>query len=54
MDYLAVKSVLDINAEDWLVVSRILTKLVPSYDVWAFGSRVNRRAKQYSDLDIAV
>lgn len=54
MDYLAVKAVLDTKPEDWQVVSRILAKLVPDYDAWAFGSRVNGRAKKYSDLDIAV
>jgi predicted nucleotidyltransferase len=54
MDYLAVKANLDIKAEDWLIVNRILAKLVPNYDVWAFGSRVNGRAKPFSDLDIAI
>lgn len=54
MDCLALPPALDIKAEDWLVVSGILACLVPTYDIWAFGSRVTGRAKQYSDLDLVV
>ena len=32
----------------------ILDAHVPQYEVWAFGSRATRTAKQYSDLDLAI
>jgi len=35
-------------------VSDILKEHVPEYTVWAFGSRVQGRAKKYSDLDLAI
>ena len=45
---------LDINDREWETVSRILQASVPACEVWAFGSRVQARAKPYSDLDLAV
>lgn len=36
------------------IVREILQKYVPTYEVWAFGSRVNDNVKPYSDLDLAV
>lgn len=45
---------LDLNQRDLNVVTRILTRYVPGYTVWAFGSRVTGTAKPYSDLDIVV
>ncbi|VTU09026.1 DNA polymerase subunit beta [Actinobacillus porcinus] len=36
------------------IVREILQKYVPTYEVWAFGSRVNGNVKPYSDLDLAV
>ncbi len=35
-------------------VRTILAKHVPRCDVRAFGSRINKTAKDYSDLDLAV
>jgi len=35
-------------------VGRILATLVPDVEVWAFGSRVDGRAKPHSDLDLAI
>jgi len=54
MDYSISPAALDIKGEDWSVVSGILARLVPTYDIWAFGSRVTGKAKQYSDLDLVV
>lgn len=45
---------IDIRPDLWKIVSDILRKHVPRYEVWAFGSRVKGRAKRYSDLDLAV
>lgn len=46
---------LEVEAEDIGIVLAILKALVPEREVWAFGSRVHRRAlKKYSDLDLAV
>ncbi|WP_293729347.1 nucleotidyltransferase domain-containing protein [uncultured Actinobacillus sp.] len=36
------------------IVREVLQKYVPTYEVWAFGSRVNGNVKPYSDLDLAV
>jgi predicted nucleotidyltransferase len=35
-------------------VKSILKEFLPSYEVRAFGSRVNGTAKKYSDLDLAI
>ena len=45
---------IDIRPSDWQIVRSILEKHVPSYEVWAFGSRARWEAKDYSDLDLAV
>ena len=38
----------------WQLVRYILQLHVPADEVWAFGSRARRRAKPYSDLDLAI
>ncbi|MBN1587381.1 MAG: nucleotidyltransferase domain-containing protein [Candidatus Omnitrophica bacterium] len=35
-------------------IKRILTSLVPEYEVRIYGSRVNGSARSYSDVDLAV
>lgn len=45
---------IDISPKDWAIVRNILRLHVPDRGVWAFGSRAAWRAKQYSDLDLAV
>jgi type I restriction enzyme, S subunit len=45
---------IDIRPDLWVIVRDILDKHVPQCDVWAFGSRAKWKAKQYSDLDLAV
>ncbi|MGB4497522.1 MAG: nucleotidyltransferase domain-containing protein [Methylococcaceae bacterium] len=45
---------IDLNPQDWNEVCRILQIHAPNYPVWAFGSRVKRKAKAYSDLDLAI
>ena len=45
---------IDVRPDDWAIVSDILRKHVPQYEVWAFGSRAKWTAKEYSDLDLAV
>lgn len=45
---------IDLKPQDWAEVARILQTHVPDLDVWAFGSRVKRTAKPYSDLDLAL
>lgn len=45
---------IDIEPEDWAIVRDILQKNVPQCEVWAFGSRVTGRAREYSDLDLAI
>ena len=36
------------------IVLEILTRHVPGREVWAFGSRVNGRARRFSDLDLTI
>ncbi len=45
---------IDLAPEHRAAVERILKKIVPDCDVFAFGSRVTGTAKKYSDLDIAI
>ena len=45
---------IDLNPRDWEIVRSILARHVPKYEVWAFGSRARRAAKEYSDLDLAI
>jgi len=46
--------VLDLRPDQLQIVQHILQRRVPTFDVWAFGSRVKGAAKPYSDLDLAV
>jgi type I restriction enzyme S subunit len=39
---------------EWLIIRNILRAHAPDCTVWAFGSRATGRAKQYSDLDLAI
>ena len=45
---------LDVRPQEWETVRRILQRLVPDREVWAFGSRVDGRAWAFSDLDLAI
>ena len=36
------------------MVTDILARMLPGVRVWAFGSRATGKAKQFSDLDLAV
>jgi type I restriction enzyme S subunit len=45
---------IDLSPRDWGIVRDILARHVPQYEVWAFGSRAKRTAKEYSDLDLAI
>lgn len=43
-----------VSEGEWLIIRAILRAHVPDCTVWAFGSRATGRAKQYSDLDLAI
>lgn len=43
-----------VSEAEWLIIRNILRAHVPDCVVWAFGSRATGRAKQYSDLDLAI
>lgn len=45
---------IDITAGELETVRGILSRFVPDREVRAFGSRVSRTAKAFSDLDLAV
>ena len=42
------------HQKHWQIVRDILSKHVPHYEVWAFGSRVKGIVKPFSDLDLAI
>lgn len=44
-----------IAPHEWTIVSGILQRHLPGWEVWAYGSRARReRVSKYSDLDIAI
>lgn len=45
---------LDLKPEELQIVREILKKHLPDRRVLAFGSRVNGKARKYSDLDLVV
>jgi predicted nucleotidyltransferase len=45
---------LGIQPDHLAIVRDILRRHVPQYDVWAFGSRIQGRARSYSDLDLVI
>jgi uncharacterized protein len=45
---------LDLSEHDLRLVTRILRQHAPATQVFAFGSRVRRTAKRFSDLDLVV
>ena len=45
---------IDIRPDHWEIVQRILQEHVPNLEVWAFGSRAQWSAKEFSDLDLAI
>jgi predicted nucleotidyltransferase len=45
---------LGIQPDHLAIVRDILRRHVPQYDVWAFGSRTQGRARSYSDLDLVI
>ena len=45
---------IDLSPDHLQTVRQILAEHVPACEVRAFGSRVTRSAKAYSDLDLAV
>lgn len=45
---------IDLASKQFETVTRILARIVPDCEVVAFGSRVKRHARKYSDLDLAI
>lgn len=45
---------IDLAPQHLSTVKHILQEMVPGVSVFAFGSRVNGRAKQHSDLDLGL
>lgn len=45
---------LQISQREREEVRRILELHIPTYPVWAFGSRVTGQARTYSDLDLVI
>ncbi|MDK4696301.1 nucleotidyltransferase domain-containing protein [Kingella negevensis] len=43
---------LNISPDEWQIVQTIVQQHISQRTVWAFGSRVNGKAKPYSDLDL--
>jgi predicted nucleotidyltransferase len=49
-----IKPGIEMPADSLKLVYEILHNLVPGKEVWAFGSRVQKTAREYSDLDLVV
>jgi type I restriction enzyme S subunit len=45
---------IDLRPAEWEIVRELLARHLPDCEVWGFGSRVNGRAKPFSDLDLAI
>lgn len=45
---------IDIKPQELTIIKQILTQYVPGTEARVFGSRVQGRAKKFSDIDIAL
>jgi type I restriction enzyme S subunit len=45
---------IDVGAAEWKSLLGVLQARVPDREVWAFGSRAKWKAKEFSDLDLAI
>jgi len=45
---------INLEPETLKEIERILAAQVPDCEVWAFGSRINGRSSNFSDLDLAL
>ena len=45
---------INISPSEMSIIKKILHQQIPSYKVWAFGSRVKGTAKKFSDLDLVI
>lgn len=45
---------IDIRQDHVKIVLDVLAKFVPGYEVWVFGSRIGKKSKKHSDLDIVI
>lgn len=45
---------IDLDPAYLKVIKDILSKSVPGNAVWVFGSRINGKAKKFSDIDLAI
>ena len=45
---------LDLSDQQLQLVREVLQKYAPDCEVWAFGSRINGKARSYSDLDLVI
>ena len=48
------RSIIDAQPKHIQMLSEILAKHLPDREAWAYGSRVNGRARKYSDLDLVI
>lgn len=45
---------INLRKDPHILIKDILSRHIPGKVVWAFGSRVNGRAKPFSDLDLLI
>ena len=45
---------INLDKKQFDLLKKLLTKYIPDKTVWAYGSRVNGKAEERSDLDLAV
>lgn len=45
---------IDLAPKDLHLVKEILHHYLPTHEIWVFGSRIEGRAKPFSDLDLVI
>lgn len=48
------KEKIDLASQDLELIIKILQQYIPEHEVRVFGSRINNKAKKFSDLDLVV
>ncbi len=47
-------NLIDVEKDQMEILRKIINRHVPGKEIWAYGSRVTRKAEAFSDLDLVV
>lgn len=45
---------IDLSEKEFIIILNLIQLFLPAYEIWAFGSRINGKAKKYSDFDLVI